>query len=205
RYSPKHINWRYDPVVISNATPTDYHVERFERIAKALEGSVKRCYFSFPTFYDKVKKNLALLRRETDIDAFDPDTTIKQELAGRLADIAAEHGIDLYTCCGDYLISDDIYKASCIDADIIADLFYGGRLDVSRKPTRNECGCFASVDIGAYDTCVHGCVYCYANMNKAAAKRRYEEHDPSSAFLGYSKDESDKWLEELEQEQATLF
>jgi hypothetical protein len=205
RYSPKHINWRYDPIVISNATTADYHVERFTHIAKTLEGSVERCYFSFSTFYDKVKKNLARLRRETDIDAFDPDTTIKRELAGRLADIGAEYGIRLYTCCGDYLISNDIRKASCVDADTIAELFYGGQLDVPRKPTRNECGCFASVDIGAYDTCVHGCIYCYANMNKATAERRYKEHDPSSAFLGYSKDESDKWFKELEQEQATLF
>jgi hypothetical protein len=205
RYSPKHINWRYDPIIISNATPPDYHVERFGYIAKALESSVERCYFSFPTFYCKVKKNLANLRRETGIDAFDPNTTIKQELAGRLADIGSEYGICLYTCCGDYLISNNISKASCVDAGIIAELFYGGQFDVPRKPTRKECGCFASIDIGAYDTCVHGCVYCYANMNKATAIRRYGEYDPSSAFLGYSKDESGKWVKELVQEQATLF
>ncbi len=205
RYSPKHINWRYDPIIISNVTPFDYHVERFGHIASALEGAVERCYFSFAIFYNKVEKTLARLQREADIYTSDPDSAEKRELAVQLAGIAAEHGIGLYTCCGDYLISDDIHKASCVDANIIAELFYGGQLDVPGKPTRKECGCFASVDIGAYDTCVHGCVYCYANMNKATAERRYEEHDPSSAFLGYSKEDSYKWLDDLGKEQATLF
>lgn len=205
RYSPKHINWRYDPIVISDLTPFDYHVERFADIASALEGAVERCYFSFAIFYDKVKKNLTRLRREADISTFDPGTAEKSELVARLAAVAAEYGIGLYTCCGDYLITDNIHKASCVDANIIGELFYGGELNVPGKPTRKECGCSASVDIGAYDTCVHGCVYCYANVNKATARGRYEDHDPSSASLGYSKEESDKWLKELEKEQATLF
>jgi histone acetyltransferase (RNA polymerase elongator complex component) len=28
---------------------------------------------------------------------------------------------------------------------------------------RRECGCIVSKDIGAYGTCPHMCVYCYAN------------------------------------------
>lgn len=40
-------------------------------------------------------------------------------------------------------------------------------------------------DLGAYNTCPHGCVYCCANSNKAAARRTFDRHDPDSAFLGY--------------------
>ncbi|HEY6540039.1 MAG TPA: DUF1848 family protein, partial [Ktedonobacteraceae bacterium] len=46
-----------------------------------------------------------------------------------------------------------------------------------------ECGCFASRDIGEYDTCPHGCVYCYAVQNRDLALRRYRAHDPASEFL----------------------
>jgi hypothetical protein len=205
RYSPKHINWRYDPIIVSNVTPFEYHLERFGYIARSLEGAVERCYFSFAIFYNKVKRNVAKLNRGKGILVTDPEPSKKQELAGRLADIASEHGISLYTCCGDYLKSDSIHKASCVDANIIADLFYGGRLNVPRKPTRKECGCFASVDIGAYDTCVHGCVYCYANINKTVAEKRYKEHAPTSVFLGYSIEESDEWLKNSEADQGTLF
>ena len=28
---------------------------------------------------------------------------------------------------------------------------------------RSECGCAESIDISAYDACLHGCCYCYAN------------------------------------------
>ncbi|MEE9274918.1 MAG: DUF1848 family protein, partial [bacterium] len=51
------------------------------------------------------------------------------------------------------------------------------------RPTREECGCAASRDIGAYDTCPHGCVYCYANASPEAALRRYRKRDPAAPML----------------------
>ena len=34
-----------------------------------------------------------------------------------------------------------------------------------------------------YDTCVHGCHYCYATASLASAKSRRDEHDPESPVL----------------------
>jgi Domain of unknown function (DUF1848) len=48
---------------------------------------------------------------------------------------------------------------------------------------REECGCFESRDIGEYDTCPHGCVYCYAVQNQELAKTRYKQHDPLGESL----------------------
>ncbi|MCK4735294.1 MAG: DUF1848 family protein, partial [Methanophagales archaeon] len=88
-------------------------------------------------------------------------------------------------------------KAHCIDGNIIEELFYQNGSKYSEKPTRKECGCTDSTDIGTYDTCPHGCIYCYANMNKKKAYTRFEKHDKNAAFLGYTKEESDKWVEDV--------
>ena len=150
--------------------------------------------------YGKVKKNFNIIQKESGIEIFDIENDLKIKLANELADIAAEHGIKMYSCCGNYLIGHKIEKAHCIDWKIIKELFYNNNDDNDNKyhikPTRKECGCTKSADIGAYDTCVHGCIYCYANMNKKSSSNRYRTHDKNAAFLGYSKAESDKWIKE---------
>ncbi len=195
-YSPKHINWRYDPIIISDITDYNFHIKNFEILASLLEGYVERCIFSFVMLYGKVTRNFEKLRREHHINIFDPDIQLRLKLANELADIAESHGIKMLSCCGDYLLGPKIRKAHCIDGKLIEELF-GIRFKYREKPTRKDCSCTESVDIGAYDTCPHGCIYCYANVNKEIAEARFRGHDENSAFLGYSKAESDKWVRDL--------
>ena len=56
-------------------------------------------------------------------------------------------------------------------------------LALRAEPTREACGCVSSVDIGAYDTCLFGCAYCYATSSHQAAVRRHAEHDPQDTAL----------------------
>jgi hypothetical protein len=197
RYSPRHINWRFDPVILSSITDGNFYLEAFERLAGQLAGRVERCYFSFVAEYHKVRRNFRQVLIPAGITIPDVHPDEKIALADRLVTIAERYGIRMYSCCGAYLLSGRIQQAHCIDGAIIEQLFYPQGLDYQEKPTRPECGCTESIDIGTYDTCPHGCVYCYANANKAVAHEACRRHDPDSAFLGFNKAQSDAWLAEL--------
>jgi len=197
-YSPQHINWRYDPIVISDITNYEFHLKNFEEIASQLQGYVERCYFSYAIQYGKVQRNFDNFQREHKITITDPDIEFKINLANQLAEIAAKYNISMQTCCGDFLIGESIKKAHCIDGAIVRNLFFKENFNYTDNPTRKECGCTESSDIGIYDSCPHGCIYCYANINKKKAEYAYKKYDVYSAFLGYTKEQSDKWISEIE-------
>ena len=196
-YSPRHINWRFDPIILSSITDRDFYIRSFTELASQFTGLVERCYISFVTVYHKVKRSFEQLEKTTNVRITDCSEDFKQDLANELASIAEGHGIQMYSCCGEYLTGGKIQKAHCIDGGIIQSLFYPEGLSYKEKPTRDGCGCTESSDIGTYDTCPHGCLYCYANANKSKATQRYNNHEKDSAFLGYTKSESDKWLAEI--------
>jgi DNA repair photolyase len=72
--------------------------------------------------------------------------------------------------------------ARCIDAQRLSAV---ARVPIAAKlqGNRAECGCYQCRDIGAYDTCPHGCAYCYAVSSPATAARRHRDHDPEGEFL----------------------
>ena len=183
RYSADAVLWRYDPVLISSITSRDYHLRRFRELCACLEGAVRRSYFSFVVFHRKVQRNTETLRKESNIICYDLPHDDRIEIADALADIAADHGIEMLSCVGDYLINDKIKKAHCTDAELLRRLYPDKVGFHAELPMRDECGCCECKDIGVYDTCPHGCVYCYANTNKHVAVRNYNKHDSCSDIL----------------------
>ena len=200
--------WRYDPILLTEATPSAWHEQNFSRLAEALEGQTRRCYFSFASFYRKTRRNLDA----SGLPWHEPAIGEKLELARRLRLIARRHGIDMFSCCDDQLLAAGVGKAHCVDAGVFlpepgkggADTRVRGvemSLDARAEaapasgwatetsspfklaPTRAGCGCTQSVDIGAYDTCAFGCAYCYATTNRRAALARLVEHDPDDTAL----------------------
>jgi hypothetical protein len=184
-YSPEYINWRYDPIILSNITDYDFHINTFTNLASSLSGYTNRCIISFTDYYNKVKKNLSLLEKDNSIQCIEPDNDFKINLSTHLAKIAKKYDLTLYSCCEDYLVSSVINKAHCVDAHLVNRLFFPEPRLIKLKPTRKECGCFESVDIGAYNTCPHGCVYCYANVNKKVADYHFKNQDIESPILNF--------------------
>ena len=48
---------------------------------------------------------------------------------------------------------------------------------------KGYCSCYLSNDIGAYNSCLHLCKYCYANGKEETIRKNNSMHDPNSPFL----------------------
>lgn len=105
-------------------------------------------------------------------------------LAQRLADIASKHHLALETCAEQIDLEPyGIAHGHCIDRNLLEQIT-GYCLSLEKdKNQRPECGCMASIDIGMYDTCRHGCRYCYATHSLKTVARNTQAHDPNSPLL----------------------
>jgi hypothetical protein len=165
RYGPGYVQWRFDPVVISSATPEEYIYEKFNDIAARLNGVVRRCYFSFVDLYEKTKKNFRKISLKTGITFQKQSLEDQIRITNNLADIAGKYQITMHACVEDQLLNCGIEKAHCIDRDLIAHITPESYASLKLQPSRLGCGCFDSRDIGYYDSCPHGCIYCYSNRD----------------------------------------
>ena len=181
-FGPRVCVWRYDTIVNSSLTPREYHIETFARLANSLEGATDEVVISFAHLYQKTLRNMEKAATEHGFIWSDPDDEWKKSLLAELAPIAASHRIRLTVCSQPQFIIPGCYEARCVDAERLADII-GGPVRACLKGSRNECGCYESRDIGEYDTCPHGCVYCYAVKDQSLAKIRYKQHDPMGESL----------------------
>lgn len=174
--------WRYDPIVFSSVTPPDWHRDIFADLCRELTGVVDEVVVSFAQVYRKTRRNMSAAARALGFEWWDPSAADKHQLLTDLAAISRTHGIALTVCGQPELLSEGVGEARCVDASRLSRIS-GQPVAAMQKPHRRNCGCWASRDIGDYDTCPHGCVYCYAVHSRDRAKRRFLAHDPDSDFL----------------------
>lgn len=198
---PLRVVWRYDPIIISNVTPSDFHREKFTWIAEELRGATRRVMVSIVDFYQKTERRLSQLEKEEGY-SFDRDVLSSNGITSLLEDLASiarENNIQIFTCAEEKDYSQTgVAPGRCIDERLLARVW---SLDLRYKKDpyqRKSCLCMVSKDIGMNDTCVHGCPYCYSTTNYAVAQRRFSEHDPNSTLLWGKPEESSKTREEAE-------
>lgn len=196
--------WRYDPILISPRCPAEWHLRTFEAMAERLAQYTDTVVISFLDRYKKINAQMnalgaAELLREDMIS-----------LAAALKNIADRHGLRMETCAEQIDLSAyGIAHGQCISRTRIEQIT-GCRLSGAKdKNQRPACGCFESIDIGAYDTCRNGCLYCYANQSRTAADRNFLCHDPSSPLLCGRPDPADhiteRSVKSLKISQLSLF
>ena len=181
-YGPRAVVWRYDPVLVTSATPAAWHRRNFAALARQFAGTADEVVFSFAQIYAKTRNNLNRAVQHHGFAWQDPPDEEKRALLAELAAIARDLGLKPTLCAQPALLVPGLEPASCIDAERLLDI--AGRPIAARaKGNRPGCLCAESRDIGAYDSCPHGCTYCYAVRRPELAKRNHRAHDPESAFL----------------------
>ena len=178
RYGNERLVWRYDPILFTERYTHDYHIRAFSRLCELFAGSTRRCVVSFVLPY----RSIAGKMRNAGIVA--PSDEQRAVLITELVKIATVHGITLCACCE----SAEIYAlgvapTSCVDAELMGRIA-GRTFDIKRdKNQRSGCNCATSVDIGAYNSCLNGCVYCYANHGDKRVADFAAAHDAQGAGL----------------------
>ena len=170
--------WRYDPILLNEKYTVDYHIEYFGEIATLLNGYTEKTTISFVDLYNKISKNMEFVKNITMTD------NDKLKIAENFGKIACENNFVIDTCAEDIDLSQfGIKHALCIDNHLIERII-GSPLDITKdKNQRLECGCVASVDIGAYNSCSNGCLYCYANYSKEIVEKNRKNHNSLSPLL----------------------
>ena len=186
RIGPERIIWRYDPVILTILTDQQYHRRCFEEIANGLRGFTHRCMISFLDVYRKTKQKMAELSGEEAMTLIDLHRHEEKarELSRLFSESGREHALELFTCAEPFDLEDlGIRHGKCVDDELIGRLC-GLNLSLPKdRGQRRLCHCVESKDIGTYDTCPHGCVYCYANTSDELVRRNFQKHDPYAPML----------------------
>ena len=165
------LDWRFDPIVLTDKYSVEYHVEKFEAMCQWLHRATERCVISFVDLYE-----------DNGFPCMEPEEM--WEIAQRLSKIAGRYHLPLYTCAEKIDLSAfGIRHGACIDRERIQKLA-GYKMDVKKASgQRPQCRCVESIDVGIYDTCTNGCKYCYATRSTGSARRKKELYDPASPLL----------------------
>lgn len=205
RLGPERMVWRFDPLLLAAAQGSALPapavlLDRITALGKALAGHTSKLVFSFAdiTPYRKVAGNLR--RKRIAWRDFTPEEM--RQTGAAIADICASYGMRAATCGEKTDLSAlGVAHNRCTDpelalkltgrhADVLELLQLNGSEQLSlpgvsrlaersypRDPgQRPACLCVPCKDVGQYDTCPHGCVYCYANTSEAVARRNFRAH-----------------------------
>lgn len=186
--------WRYDPILINDFYSKEYHYYWFEKFCSELEGYTENSIISFLDMYKKIEGNMKSIK----IKSLSKEETM--EIAKELVSIASKYHIKIKACCEDMNLTwVGVERASCIDENLICKIIKSPINVKKDSGQRPGCTCVKSIDIGSYNSCSHGCSYCYANFNGTLVRKNILNHDDNSPILiGKIKGDEDIIIKNME-------
>lgn len=182
--------WRFDPLLITDEISIDTLLKKIEYVGDRLNNYTEKLVFSFADIstYSKVRRNLQI----AGVKYYDWNEELMNEFASRLNKMNRERwSYSLATCAESINLEQyGIEHNRCIDPELISHLspddgmlqqfLYSAKKDGGQ---RKWCGCILSKDIGSYNTCAHGCKYCYANTSPQSALLNLVRHNSKSETI----------------------
>jgi len=200
--------WRFDPLIHSSTITVDVLLDKIYGIGKQIHTHTEKLVISFIdiNLYKKVRHNL-ISSGFRDCKEFTLEDMTN--IAKGLQEINEEWNISIATCAeATDLSAYGINYNKCIDNELIIRNFSQDKelmnflgyvppqagllpfIESKGKKTkvlkdsgqRKNCGCIPSKDIGQYDTCINGCIYCYANSSQGIARINYQKHKNKGTY-----------------------
>jgi len=171
------VGWRYDPIFISEKYSLDYHLDSFSQMAASLRGYTDHAVISFIDLYQKTRRNFRGVQVVTNAE--------RATIGRAFAAITRQNGMTLRTCMeGTALEKFGVDCSGCMTQAVL-ERAIGTSLKVpkNRHTSREGCDCLLGSDIGVYNSCGHGCLYCYANYDDQTVMHNMANHDPKSPYL----------------------
>ena len=200
RIGKDRVVWRFDPLLLTNEINVKELLRRLENIGNELNEYTSKLVFSFADIgiYKKVESNL----KKENINYIEFALDTMSEFAEGLQNLNKQWGLEIGTCAEKFDLNKyGIIHNKCIDDDLMIKLFHKDEelmkflgvefvepslfetemgiqktKKIKDKGQREACGCIMSKDIGEYNTCIHECVYCYANTSKEVALANYKTY-----------------------------
>ena len=166
----------YDPILLDEQYTIEYHIRTSEILCKNLAPYTKKVIISFLSLY---KKNQLRCNK---VKAYSPNNQVQMILIKALHNICLAHNIRLEICAGETMHIENftINTANCIDLKLINTMRKEPIIAEKDKGQREGCGCTKSFDIGMYNSCFNGCIYCYAAFKDEYLENNKNKHNPNS-------------------------
>lgn len=178
RIGKEKVIWRYDPILFNNTYTWEGHLDEIQQIAQSIGDYTEKCVFSFVDIYQS--KNLKNMRHLGNRNLSESEM---EQFLTELVKIGQKYQLQLATCAEAVdLERFGIQHNSCIDGNLISRIT-GWELKTKSDGQREHCQCVKCEEIGTYDTCPHGCVYCYANFRPEYVRQKLQQYDVHSPIL----------------------
>ena len=151
------ILWRFDPVILTEKYPPEFHSSKFYELCSELARMVDRIAVSFTYFYSR--QTLPAFKKyqeKTDDVLLESNLDLKVDLVRDFQATAEHFDLEVTLCCCPRLVKETDLGATGCNSWKWATRIYPELQETTpleKSPTREGCGCSREVDIGVYNTC----------------------------------------------------